>query len=109
MRPDSSFLQLCERPQKLILLPYETWPTERKVIASVFAVLVYSTCKFLSFQVADLGPQEDHVQIEDMSHMAQFVFEFYRANAEALKQAWREAQGITDRGDAVSRCGPMIL
>lgn len=40
----------------------------------------------------------ESIEIEDMPHMAQFVYEFYRANETTIKNLWLETQGMVEGG-----------
>jgi len=77
-RINAGFNILCKRPQKLLIVPNEAWPTQRNT------------------ENENL-PMEP-IEIEDMPHMAQFVYEFYRANENTIKNMWLETQGMVEGG-----------
>ncbi|XP_013382213.1 intron-binding protein aquarius-like isoform X1 [Lingula anatina] len=60
-----AFNQLTARPVKLHLAPHEVYPPARPVNAP---------------------PQEPPVVLDDMPHMANFVYEFYRTKVEVIMQ-----------------------
>uniref|UniRef100_A0A183J7H6 AQR helicase n=1 Tax=Soboliphyme baturini TaxID=241478 RepID=A0A183J7H6_9BILA len=62
-----TFNILCQRPQQLALIPDESWPSQRKL---------------------NEHPRTEPVIIEDVIHMSNFVYEFYRINFDTLKMNW---------------------
>ncbi|KAK0074618.1 hypothetical protein PV326_012289, partial [Microctonus aethiopoides] len=64
-----AFHQLMQRPLKLQLLPNDTYPTQR---------------------LNDDEPKVPVVEIEDMPHAANFVYDFYTKKVEGMKEASKE-------------------
>ncbi len=73
-----AFNQLTSRPQKLYLAPNETYPAQRK---------------------SDETPQGQPLIIEEMPHMAQFVFDFYKEKVSGMM----EQQGFSQRMTPLQR------
>lgn len=67
-----AFNILAKRPNKLMILPNEPWPSQRFLRDTNFPM--------------------DPMEIEDMSHMAKFVYEFYKANEPALMSMYAQMQ-----------------
>ncbi|GMT10582.1 hypothetical protein PFISCL1PPCAC_1879, partial [Pristionchus fissidentatus] len=65
-----AFDQLCRRPKKLLIVPSETFPSERKV---------------------DEKPADKVIRIEDTAHMCNFVHEFYMSNLDVLRTNYERA------------------
>ncbi|KAG7202604.1 hypothetical protein KM043_009794 [Ampulex compressa] len=61
-----AFDQLMQRPLKLQLLPHETYPTER---------------------LNDAAPSMPQMEIEDMPHMAKFVYDYYMEKVSGMKES----------------------
>lgn len=69
---NTSRLQLCKRPDRLMLLPNERFPAERLVCC-----LMNSPRYFRTFQLSSEVASTEPIVINDMSQMAQLVYQFY--------------------------------
>uniref|UniRef100_A0A914UM66 Uncharacterized protein n=1 Tax=Plectus sambesii TaxID=2011161 RepID=A0A914UM66_9BILA len=64
-----AFNILCQRPQKLLIVPNEQYPTVR--------------------QLGEAPPMQP-IEIQDATHMGQFVHHFYTQNFESMKSTYQE-------------------
>ncbi|CDW53020.1 intron binding protein aquarius [Trichuris trichiura] len=71
--------QLCQRPQNLILVPTEVFASQ------------------LLRKANEISGVASTVEIQSMPDMVSFVYEYYTANAETLRQEWAAAnEGIVE-------------
>lgn len=106
------FVQLCQRPPKLALLPNETMPTSRLVSCFFrFRSLIFLLFKIeiffyygskniwnkrevlYEFQLLE-KPKEEPVTMESMQHMTQFVYDFYCGHVERMKKQHQAEQAL---------------
>uniref|UniRef100_A0A158PPL3 Intron-binding protein aquarius (inferred by orthology to a human protein) n=1 Tax=Anisakis simplex TaxID=6269 RepID=A0A158PPL3_ANISI len=64
-----AFQKLCLHPTKLLIVPNETFPTSRKLRGR---------------------PPMEPIEIQDTTHISNFVHQFYMSNMEQLKQKYKE-------------------
>ncbi|GMS80044.1 hypothetical protein PENTCL1PPCAC_2219, partial [Pristionchus entomophagus] len=71
-----AFDQLSRRPKKLLIIPSESYPTQRKV---------------------EEKPSDKVLRIDDTAHMCNFVHEFYNSNVEMLTANYQAAMEEHER------------
>ncbi|XP_043684922.1 RNA helicase aquarius isoform X2 [Vespula pensylvanica] len=80
-----AFNQLMQRPLKLQLLPRETYPTDR---------------------LNDAIPSSSSMEIEDMPHMAKFVYDYYMEKVSGIKESqkmWQKPGSMQTSGSPVHK------
>uniref|UniRef100_A0A0R3Q928 AAA_12 domain-containing protein n=1 Tax=Brugia timori TaxID=42155 RepID=A0A0R3Q928_9BILA len=65
----TAFERVCKYPQKLMIVPHETYLMCRKV---------------------SQPPTSEQIQIQDTVHMSTFVHQFYMSNMEQMKKSYKE-------------------
>ncbi|XP_035724204.1 RNA helicase aquarius-like isoform X1 [Vespa mandarinia] len=80
-----AFNQLMQRPLKLQLLPQETYPSDR---------------------LNDAIPSTSPMEIEDMPHMAKFVYDYYMEKVSGIKESqkmWQKPGSMQTTGSPVHK------
>nr|XP_050867940.1 RNA helicase aquarius isoform X1 [Vespula vulgaris] len=80
-----AFNQLMQRPLKLQLLPRETYPADR---------------------LNDAIPSSSSMEIEDMPHMAKFVYDYYMEKVSGIKESqkmWQKPGSMQTSGSPVHK------